>query len=124
MTNTLNTPIEALEHAYPLRVEEYSLREVGVAHLSGEALAKSDGTTLQGGAGVTRRIRALIPCEFGLLTERRKRAPRGYNEAPDGVVGVNTLIRGATKQNLPPKCAGRLEPGDALEIKTPSGGSA
>ena len=113
MTNTLNTPIEALEHAYPLRVEEYSIRgQEGPRH----------GT--RGGAGVTRRIRALVPCEFGFLPERRKHAPRGINGAPDGEIGENSLIRGGEKQSLPPKCSGRLDAGDRLEIKTPCGGAA
>lgn len=133
MTNTLNTPIEALEHAYPLRVEEYSLR-AGAQHGDRRERAEADtlpshGRSLQpacvlGGAGVVRRIRALVPCEFGLLTERRRHSPRGLNGAPDGEVGQNTLIRGGNKQSLPPKCSGRLEAGDALEIRTPGGGSA
>jgi N-methylhydantoinase B len=119
MTNTLNTPVEALEHACPLRVEEYALRDTSASPGS----AKS-GNALSGGAGIVRRIRALAPCEFGLLTERRKHPPRGYNGAPDGMVGENSLIRGQKKQGLPPKCSGRLEAGDALEIMTPSGGCA
>ncbi len=133
MTNTLNTPIEALEHAYPLRVEEYSLR-AGAQHGDRRERAEADtlpshGRPLQpacvlGGAGVVRRIRALVPCEFGLLTERRRHSPRGLNGAPDGEVGQNTRIRGGNKQSLPPKCSGRLEAGDALEIRTPGGGSA
>jgi len=118
MTNTLNTPIEALEHAYPLRVEEYSLR-VGAQHA-----APLQPACIRGGAGVVRRMRALVPCEFGLLTERRKHAPRGINGAPDGETGESTLIRGGKKQSLPPKCGGRLETGDSLEIRTPSGGCA
>lgn len=118
MTNTLNTPIEALEHAYPLRVEEYSLR-VGAQHAA--PLKPSHN---HGGAGVTRRIRALVPCEFGLLTERRNRAPRGFNGAHDGTVGENVLIHGGKKQSLPPKCQGQLEAGDSLEINTPHGGCA
>ncbi|MBP9893131.1 MAG: hydantoinase B/oxoprolinase family protein, partial [Planctomycetes bacterium] len=114
MTNTLNTPIEALEHAYPLRVEEYSLR----------GGRECPSHQQKGGAGVTRRIRALVPCEFGFLTERRKHAPRGLHGATDGDIGDNTLMRAGKKRNLPPKCSGRLETGDTLEIKTPSGGCA
>src|SRR5690606_17508164 len=61
MTNTLNTPVEALEHAYPLRVEEYALRE------------GSGGAGVHpGGDGVIRRVRTLVPGQFGLLTERRR----------------------------------------------------
>ncbi len=119
MTNTLNTPIEALEHAYPLRVEVYALRDEAEGHASPQPPLGN-----RGGSGVIRRIRALVPCEFGLLTERRNHAPRGYNGASDGAVGENALIRGGIKQRLPPKCSGRLEAGDALEIITPSGGSA
>ncbi len=101
MTNTLNTPVEALEHAYPLRVEEYSLRGGG-----------------PGGRGVVRRIRALGPCEFGLLTERRKRPPKG------GDCGVNRVRRANGQvETLAPKCSGKLAPGDAIEITTPNAGA-
>ena len=115
MTNTLNTPIEALEHAYPLRVEEYSLREN----------PRVSGLKLRGGAGITRRIRALVPCEYGLLTERRVRAPQGLNGAADGECGHNRIVRqGGEVEDLPSKVSGHLNAGDALEIQTPTGGSA
>lgn len=112
MTNTLNTPVEALEHAYPLRVEEYALREQGAgtgAHL--------------GGLGVLRRVRALGHAQFGLLTERRRLRPHGVNGGGAGASGENTLVRAnGTRVVLPAKCQGELAPGEALEIKTPGGG--
>jgi N-methylhydantoinase B len=112
MTNTLNTPVEALEHAYPLRVEEYSLRE----NSGGKGRHR-------GGDGVVRRVRALTHAQFGLLTERRTRGPAGANGGKAGAVGENIVIRADGKaENLPAKCSGELNPGDALEIRTPAGG--
>lgn len=112
MTNTLNTPVEALEHAYPLRVEEYALRQ------------GSGGEGRQtGGQGVVRRVRALSHAQFGLLTERRRLAPRGVNGGGKGTTGDNLLIRAdGTRQALPAKCQGDLAPGDSLQISTPGGG--
>jgi N-methylhydantoinase B len=107
MTNTLNTPVEALEHAYPLRVEEYALRE-----------GSGGRGKHRGGEGVIRRVRVLVPAQFGLLTERRKSAPRGSDGGGPGAVGVN-LRRG---EALDAKCSGTLDPGDTIELQTPGGG--
>jgi N-methylhydantoinase B len=107
MTNTLNTPVEALEHAYPLRVEEYALRE-----------GSGGRGKHRGGDGVIRRVRTLVPAQFGLLTERRVTAPRGCEGGGDGAAGVN-LRRG---EAIDAKCSGTLEPGDTLELQTPGGG--
>ncbi len=83
MSNTLNTPIEALELAYPLRVERYELR------------AGSGGAGRQrGGDGVVRELRALEPCRLSLLTQRRALAPRGTEGGGDGLPGRN-LLNGA-----------------------------
>jgi N-methylhydantoinase B len=109
MTNTLNTPVEALEHAYPLRVEEYSIRD-----------GSGGKGSHKGGDGVIRRIRALVQSQFGLLSERRSRGPGG---TPPGEPGRNRVIRAdGSAQDLPAKCSGELAPGDQLEIQTPGGG--
>jgi N-methylhydantoinase B len=107
MSNTLNTPVEALENAYPLRVSEYSLRRGS----GGEG-------THHGGNGVKRVYRALEPCTVTLLTERRRLAPRGANGGADGGLGRNTVA----DRELPPKCREQLQPGTELTIETPGGG--
>jgi len=107
MTNTLNTPIEALELAYPLRVERYGLR------------LGSGGTGLRhGGDGVVRELRALERCRLSLLTQRRAFAPRGEEGGGDGLPGRN-LVNG---QELPAFASLDLEPGDLLRVETPGGG--
>jgi N-methylhydantoinase B len=107
MSNTLNTPVEALESEFPIRV-----RELGVRRGSG-------GTGHhRGGDGVVREIEALQPMGFTLITERRRHAPRGRNGGADGAPGRN-LLNG---EPLPSKCAGELATGDRLRIETPGGG--
>jgi len=107
MSNTLNTPTEALETEFPLRVRELSLR----------AGSGGDGTR-RGGDGIVREIEALEPMRFSLITERRRHRPRGAGGAEDGAAGVNRL-NGAP---LPAKTAGNLSTGDRLRIETPGGG--
>jgi N-methylhydantoinase B len=107
MSNTLNTPTEALEAEFPLRVRELSLRRG----------SGGDGSH-RGGDGLVREIEALATMRFSLITERRRRAPRGHGEAEDGAPGVN-LLNGAP---LPSKAAGDLGPGDRLRVETPGGG--
>jgi N-methylhydantoinase B len=107
MSNTLNTPVEALEHAYPLRIDEYSLRR------------GSGGKGRQrGGDGVRRAYRALEPCTVTLLTERRRLAPRGAQGGDDGATGRNTV----DGRELAAKCRVTLQPGSVLRIDTPAGG--
>ncbi len=107
MSNTRNTPIEALEHAYPIIIEQYTLR------------AGSGGRGQhRGGEGVLRRYRVLAPCTVTLLTERRARAPQGANGGGPGARGEN-LLNG---EPLPAKCRRALTAGDVLEIRTPGGG--
>jgi N-methylhydantoinase B len=107
MSNTLNTPIEALELEFPLRAVEYSLRR------------GSGGAGRQrGGDGVTRELEALEPMRFSLITERRRNAPPGADGGEPGAPGRN-LLNG---DELPPKASGGLEPGDRLRIETPGGG--
>ena len=107
MSNTLNTPIEALETEVPVRVRELALRRG-----SGGAGAH------RGGDGIVRELEALRPMRFTLLTERRRHPPGGRDGGADGGPGRN-LLNGA---ELPSKAAGELEPGDRLRIETPGGG--
>ncbi|HEU4945421.1 MAG TPA: hydantoinase B/oxoprolinase family protein, partial [Solirubrobacterales bacterium] len=107
MSNTLNTPVEALESEFPLRVRELSLRR------------GSSGTGKHpGGEGIVREIEALAPMRYSLITERRRHAPRGRDGGGDGAPGRN-LQNG---QPLPAKCEGDLAPGDFLRLETPGGG--
>ncbi len=107
MTNTLNTPIEALELEYPLRVERYEL----VYGSGGEGRHR-------GGDGLVRAVRALEKASLSLLTDRRRHRPRGAAGGGDGGTGAN-LVNGA---ELAPKAGARLAPGDVVEVRTPGGG--
>jgi N-methylhydantoinase B len=107
MSNTLNTPVEALESEYPVRVRELALRRG-----SGGAGGR------RGGDGIVRELEALAPMGFTLITERRAVAPHGRDGGADGAPGRN-LLNG---EPLPAKCAGTLRPGDRLRIETPGGG--
>jgi N-methylhydantoinase B len=107
MSNTLNTPVEALETEFPLRVRELSLR-----HGSGGEGAH------RGGEGIVREIEALAPMRFTLITERRRHPPRGSGGGSDGAPGRN-ILNGAP---LASKADGELGPGDRLRIETPGGG--
>jgi N-methylhydantoinase B len=107
MSNTLNTPVEALEAEYPVRVRELSVRR------------GSGGAGRQrGGDGIVREIEALEPMRFTLITERRRHSPRGRDGGADGAPGRN-LLNG---EQLPGKCGGELRAGDRLRIETPGGG--
>lgn len=107
MSNTLNTPVESLETAYPLRVERYAVRRGS----GGEGLHV-------GGDGVLREIRALADAEASLITERRALRPAGRAGGGDGAPGRNRL----NGSDLPAKWRGHLSAGDVLCIETPGGG--
>ncbi len=109
MSNTLNTPVEALETELPLRVRELSLRRG-----SGGAGRR------RGGEGVVREIEALAPMTFTLLTERRRIAPRGRDGGGDGAAGRN-MLNGA---GLAPKDEGELRPGGRAPDRDPGRGWA
>jgi N-methylhydantoinase B len=113
MSNTLNTPVEAIELEFPLRVIEYALRRG----------SGGDGA-FRGGDGVVREIEALAEMDFSLLTERRRHRPRGVGGGEAGARGRNLLQRAGSDaaDELPGKVRGRLRPGDALRIETPGGG--
>ncbi|HYH53864.1 MAG TPA: hydantoinase B/oxoprolinase family protein [Solirubrobacterales bacterium] len=106
MSNTLNTPTEALEAEFPLRVRELSLRR-----------GSGGGGTHRGGEGIVREIEALAPVQFSLISERRRHPPRGRG-GEDGTPGANFL----NGSPLPGKAAGEMRPGDRLRIETPGGG--
>ena len=111
MSNTRNTPIEALEAAYPLRVEEYSLRQ------------GSGGRGRQiGGDGLIRAIRFLAPATVTVTSERRRRRPYGLAGGEAGALGRNVLIRRGEATALPGKATLTTEPGDVIRIETPGGG--
>jgi N-methylhydantoinase B len=107
MTNSLNTPAEALEYAYPLRVREYRLRK------------GSGGRGKQrGGDGVVREIEALVPSRMSLLADRRKRGPYGLQGGADGKAGRNRI----NNRDIPAKGSQELKAGDRIHIETPGGG--
>jgi N-methylhydantoinase B len=112
MTNTLNTPVEALEIAFPFRVRRYGLR------------AGSGGAGWQrGGDGIVREYELLAPATVTMISERRAVAPWGLAGGDAGQPGRNTLIRAdGTEESLPSKFTRRLHPGERLRIETPGGG--
>lgn len=111
MTNSLNTPIEALEHAYPFRVRAYALR------------AGSGGAGRHpGGDGLRRDVQLLGDAEVSLLTERRHFPPRGLAGGEDGARGENVLIRDGAEQTLPSKTTFFARAGDVISVRTPGGG--
>jgi len=111
MTNTLNTPVEALEVAYPLRVERYELRR-----------GSGGAGRFRGGLGIRRDIRSLGVARASLLTERRNSRPYGLEGGEPGMPGRNVLIREGQEIVLPGKGSATLRPNDVLSIRTPGGG--
>jgi N-methylhydantoinase B len=112
MTNSLNTPAEALEYSYPLRVLQYSLRP-GSGGAGGQ----------RGGDGIIREIEVLTDAEVTLLSDRRERGPWGLNGGVDGSPGNASAIRkDGSVERLPGKCNVRLIKGERIRIETPGGG--
>jgi N-methylhydantoinase B len=107
MSNTLNTPVEALELAYPLRVERYALR-----------LGSGGRGRFWGGDGVIREITALEPCRVSIVSERRARGPAGARGGEPGQPGRN-LVNG---DPAPAKVTRALAAGESVTIETPGGG--
>ena len=112
MTNSLNTPAEALEYAYPFRVRRYSLRP------------GSGGRGRQrGGDGIVREVEVLTEAEVTLLSDRRKRGPRGLAGGRDGAPGKTIVLRHDGRQEvLPSKASVRLKPGERVRVESPGGG--
>jgi N-methylhydantoinase B len=111
MTNSLNTPIEALEYAYPFRVRRYAYR-------------KNSGGNGQhrGGDGLIREIELLGPAQVTLLTERRVFQPYGLGGGGPGAKGRNVIIENGIERELPGKCNIHVSAGTVLRIQTPGGG--
>ena len=112
MTNSLNTPAEALEYAYPLRVRRYALR----SNSGGQG-------KYRGGDGIVREIEVLADSEVTLLADRRSRGPWGLQGGGDGLVGKAAVLRqDGSLQELPGKFNIRLKAGERIRIETPGGG--
>ena len=107
MSNTLNTPVEALELAYPLRVERYELRR-----------GSAGAGRFRGGDGVVRELRVLERCRLSVISERRHQQPRGEGGGEAGAAGRNVL----NGEELPAKTTRELAPGDVVRVETPGGG--
>jgi len=112
MTNSLNTPAEALEYAYPLRVRSYSLR----------SNSAGDGK-FRGGDGIIREIEVLTECEVTLLADRRGRGPWGLNGGAEGAAGKATVVRhDGSLESRPGKFSTRLRKGERIRLETPGAG--
>jgi N-methylhydantoinase B len=112
MTNSLNTPAEALEYGYPLRVRQYSLR------------ANSGGVGKhRGGHGILREIEVLTDCEVTLLADRRSRGPWGLKGGEPGAAGKTSVVRNSGSiEEMPGKFSTRLRKGERIRIESPGGG--
>jgi N-methylhydantoinase B len=113
MTNSLNTPVEALEYAYPFRVRLYSYRD-----------GSGGAGQFRGGDGLIRDIELLAPAQVTLLADRRKIQPYGLNGGEAGLHGRAFVTRVGTHlpEPLPGKCSRALQAGDILRLETPGGG--
>jgi N-methylhydantoinase B len=111
MTNSLNTPVEALEYAYPFRVRSYGYRPAS----GGEG-------RYRGGDGIIREIELLCPARVTLLTDRRTFAPYGLAGGSPGATGNSILVAQGRSTMLPAKCSIDAAAGDIIRIETPGGG--
>lgn len=113
MTNSLNTPIEALEYAYPFRVRRYAYRE-----------GSGGAGQFQGGDGLIREVELLADAQVTLLADRRKFRPYGLQGGEEGAAGRASIAKadGADETELPGKCSLQLSKGAILRIETPGGG--
>jgi N-methylhydantoinase B len=112
MTNSLNTPAEALEYAYPLRVRRYSLRP-----------GSGGAGKHRGGDGIVREIEVLTDCEVTLLADRRMRGPSGLAGGEAGSPGKASVVRtGGSVGEMPGKFTTRLQKGERIRIESPGGG--
>jgi len=111
MTNTMNTPIEALEHAFPLKVTRYAIRS-----------GSGGRGKFSGGDGIRRDIEFLAPATVTMISERREIPPYGLAGGEPGACGENALVRGEKETRLPGKFTIDVDAGDRLLVSTPGGG--
>ena len=111
MTNTLNTPVEVLEHVYPVRVLRYALRK-----------GSGGRGKFPGGEGIAREIEMLATVQGGILSDRRKLRPYGLMGGSPGSVGKNEIVVKGRARRLPSKCTFRAPAGSIVRIQTPGGG--
>lgn len=111
MSNSLNTPVEAIEHAIPVRIRHYALRRGSGGH-----------GRHRGGDGIRRDIELLVDADVSLLTERRAGGPRGSCGGSDGAPGENVHIIAGEERPLPAKATFRARAGEIISIRTPGGG--
>ncbi len=112
MTNSWNTPVEAFEHEYPLRIRRYQIRK------------GSGGQGLHGGGdGIVREVEFLAPGEVTILSDRRARGPYGLEGGEAGSPGRNTLLKSGEEIPLKAKTRFEVETGDVVRIETPGGGA-
>jgi N-methylhydantoinase B len=111
MTNSLNTPAEALEYAYPLRVLRYSYRK-----------GSGGAGKFRGGDGLIRELELLADAQVTLLSDRRRFAPYGLNGGAPGSLGRTVLRVNGEERLLPGKCSVAARRGDIIRIETPGGG--
>ena len=111
MSNTRNTPAEAIEHYLPVRIRQYGLRQ-----------GSGGAGNAPGGEGLVREYEVLTDTSVTLLSDRRRLAPYGVLGGAPGGIGRNTLIRDRKETPLPGKVQITLRPGDRLRVETPGGG--
>lgn len=111
MTNSWNTPVEALEHQFPVRIREYSIRR-----------GSGGRGKQQGGDGIVREWEFLAGAKVTLLADRRRRGPYGLNGGTAGKTGSDVLLRNGKHSTVPAKSEFRVQPGGVLRIETPGGG--
>lgn len=111
MSNSLNTPVEALEHAYPFRVTRYEIRR-----------GTGGAGRHRGGDGLRRDIMILTPAQVALLCERRAVGPAGARGGAAGAPGENVLLRGGVAEPVPAKATFPVEAGDVVSLRSPGGG--
>ncbi len=111
MTNSWNTPVEALEHQYPIRVNAYRIRKKSGGH-----------GAHPGGDGIVREFEFLVSAQVTILSDRRQHRPYGLSGGGPGSPGRNTLLRRGRAIRVPAKTTLEIRPGDVLRIETPGGG--